>query len=103
MKNENVRIFVGPGNSELERDFTYIDDIVSGCIGALDHIGPSEKPAPYKIYNLGNRQPNNISHFVDLLEEFMGKRAKRVYVPLPATGDVLRTHADVSHANADLG
>jgi len=103
MKNEDVRIFTGPGDSELERDFTYIDDIVSGCIGAVDAIGPSVKPAPYKVYNLGNKQPSNITHFVDLLEEFMGKKAKRVYVPLPATGDVLRTHADVSRAHADLG
>merc|ERR1712070_491850 len=103
MGNEDVRIFTGPGGSELERDFTYIDDIVQGCLGAVDNIGPSKKPAPYRVYNLGNRNPNNISHFVDLLEEFMGKRAKRVYIPLPVTGDVLRTHADVSLARAELG
>merc|ERR1712050_443381 len=89
MRGEKLRIFRAPDGSELERDFTYVDDIVAGTVAAVDHIGPSVKPAPYKIYNLGNKQPNNISHFVDLLEEFMGKQAKRVYVPLPATGDVL--------------
>jgi len=102
-KGEQVRIFQGPGGTELERDFTYIDDIVGGCLGAVDHIGESKKPAPYKVYNLGNRHPVNVSHFVDLLEEFMGKPAKRKYVPLPATGDVLRTHANISLAMAELG
>merc|ERR1711972_526296 len=86
MKGEEVRIFQGPGGTELERDFTYIDDIVAGCMGAVDHIGPSVVPnlsgkssgsgetAPYKLYNLGNRNPVNVSHFVDLIEEFMGKK-----------------------------
>jgi len=102
-QGEQVRIFQGPGGTELERDFTYIDDIVGGCLGALDKIGESQKPAPYKLYNLGNRNPVNVSYFVDLLEEFMGKPAKRHYMPLPATGDVLRTHADVSLATTELG
>eukprot|EP00930_Biecheleria_cincta_P084613 TRINITY_DN74063_c0_g1_i1.p1 TRINITY_DN74063_c0_g1~~TRINITY_DN74063_c0_g1_i1.p1 ORF type:complete len:416 (-),score=73.34 TRINITY_DN74063_c0_g1_i1:275-1495(-) len=102
-KGETVRIFQGPGGSELERDFTYIDDIVQGCIGAVDHIGPSVKPAPLKVYNLGNRQPHKVSEFVDLLERYLGKKAKREYVPLPATGDVLKTHADISLARAELG
>lgn len=103
MKGEPLRIFQGPDGSELERDFTYIDDIVQGCLGAVDHIGPSEKPAPYKVYNLGNRHPVKLSVFVDLLEEFMGQKAVRKYMPLPATGDVLRTHADISLAQAELG
>lgn len=102
-KGEVVRIFQGPGGSELERDFTYIDDIVSGCMGAVDFIGPSTKPAPLKIYNLGNKNPVNVSHFVSLLEEFLGKPARREYIPLPATGDVLKTHADVSLAHEELG
>mmetsp|Transcript_72872 Transcript_72872/g.206113 ORF Transcript_72872/g.206113 Transcript_72872/m.206113 type:complete len:425 (+) Transcript_72872:135-1409(+) len=102
-KGETVKIFQGPGGTELERDFTYIDDIVQGCLGAVDHIGPSGKPAPLKVYNLGNRHPVNVTHFVDLLEEFMGRKANRLYMPLPATGDVLKTHADVSLAHAELG
>eukprot|EP00929_Paragymnodinium_shiwhaense_P034696 TRINITY_DN18847_c0_g1_i1.p1 TRINITY_DN18847_c0_g1~~TRINITY_DN18847_c0_g1_i1.p1 ORF type:complete len:417 (+),score=87.86 TRINITY_DN18847_c0_g1_i1:235-1485(+) len=103
VKGEPVRIFQGPGGSELERDFTYIDDIVQGCVAAVDHIGPSEKPAPLRVYNLGNKQPFNVSYLVDLLEEFMGKKANRNYMPLPATGDVLKTHADVSRARQELG
>merc|ERR1711871_437549 len=103
MKGETVRIFQGPGGSELERDFTFIDDIVQGCLGAVDNIGPSTKPAPFKVYNLGNHQPVKGSEFVDILEDHLGKEAKRQYVPLPATGDVLRTHADISLAQAELG
>lgn len=103
MKGETVRIFHGPGGSELERDFTYIDDIVLGCLGAIDHIGESVKPAPLKVYNLGNTAPSTVTHFVDLLEEFMGRKAIRSYVPLPALGDVLRTHANISLAKRELG
>merc|ERR1712176_772002 len=84
MKGEQVRIFQGPGGSELERDFTYIDDIVRGTVAAVDHVAPSVKPAPCKVYNLG-------------------KKAIREYIPLPETGDVLRTHADISLAKAELG
>jgi len=103
MKGEQVRIFQGPGGSELERDFTYIDDIVRGTVAAVDHIGPSVKPAPCKVYNLGNRNPESVTHLVNLIEENLGKKAIREYIPLPETGDVLRTHADISLAKAELG
>jgi len=103
MKGEKVRIFQGPGGSELERDFTYIDDIVRGTVAAVDHVAPSVKPAPCKVYNLGNRNPESVTHLVDLIEENLGKKAIREYIPLPETGDVLRTHADISLAKAELG
>lgn len=99
-----IRIFQGPQESELERDFTFIDDIVQGCVAAVDHIGPSGKGvAPFKVYNLGNRNPVTVSTMVDLLEEFLGQKAIRNYVPMPPTGDVLKTHADISHAQKELG
>jgi UDP-glucuronate 4-epimerase len=103
MKGETVKIFQGPGGSELERDFTYIDDIARGTVAAVDNIGRSEKPAPCKVYNLGNKNPENVTYLVDLIEEHLGKKAIREYIPLPETGDVLRTHADVSLARKDLG
>jgi len=93
----------GPGGSELERDFTYIDDIVTGCLGALDNIGPSGHPAQYKIYNLGNNVPVSVSKFLSVLEELMGTQAQREYVQMPKAGDVLRTHANISLAQAELG
>lgn len=103
MRGKKLRIFRGPDGSELERDFTYIDDIVQGTVAAVDRIGASEKPAPFKVYNLGNKSPVTVSYLVDLLEEFLGRKAIRDYVPLPATGDVLRTHANISLAAKELG
>mmetsp|Transcript_20063 Transcript_20063/g.46730 ORF Transcript_20063/g.46730 Transcript_20063/m.46730 type:complete len:410 (+) Transcript_20063:37-1266(+) len=103
MKGEPLRIFKAPDGSELERDFTYVDDIVAGIVAAVDRIGPSEKPAPLKVYNLGNRHPEKVSRLVDLLEENMGKKAIRNYIPLPATGDVIKTYADTSLAAKELG
>ncbi|CAE8657057.1 unnamed protein product [Polarella glacialis] len=104
MKGEPVEIFQGPGGSELERDFTYIDDIVQGCLAAIDHIGPSNKStAPLKVYNIGNSHPENVTYIVDLLDEFLGKKAVRKYKPMPPTGDVLRTNANTSLAQQELG
>jgi UDP-glucuronate 4-epimerase len=103
MKSEPLRIFQGPGGTELERDFTYIDDIVAGCVASLDHIGPSAKPAALKVYNLGNKSPVSVSEFVSLLEEHLGKKAIRRYMPLPNSGDVLKTHANISLAQRELG
>mmetsp|Transcript_126031 Transcript_126031/g.306204 ORF Transcript_126031/g.306204 Transcript_126031/m.306204 type:complete len:353 (-) Transcript_126031:362-1420(-) len=103
MKGEPLKIFQGPGGSELERDFTYIDDIVTGCVNALDRITASGKEtAQYKIYNLGNKDPVTVSYLVDCIERALGKEALRDYMPMPPTGDVLRTSADVSLAKAEL-
>ncbi len=99
-----VRIFQGPNKSELSRDFTYVDDIVAGTLAALHSAAPSGKPAPaQRIYNLGNTRPVNVSHFVATLEAQLRTRAVRQYVAVPATGDVLHTHADIAHATAELG
>merc|ERR1712157_76650 len=99
-----VNIFQGPGGSELERDFTYIDDIVAGTVAAVDHISDSTKEtAMCKVYNLGNRDPVSVSYLVDCLEKSLGKKANRNYMPMPPTGDVLKTSADVSKAERELG
>jgi UDP-glucuronate 4-epimerase len=103
-KGEAVKIFQGPGGTELERDFTYIDDIVAGTLAALDKVSPSTKEtAMCKTYNLGNKDPVTVSYLVDCLEKSIGKKAMRDYIPMPPTGDVLKTSADVSHAKEDLG
>merc|ERR1712176_1306718 len=96
--------FQGPNESELERDFTYIDDIVSGCVASVDKIQPSTKAtADCKVYNLGNKDPVTVSYLVDCVESALGKKAVRDYMPMPPTGDVLKTSADVSLAEAELG
>jgi len=104
MKEKPIKIFQGPGGSELERDFTYIDDIVAGCVGAVDKITPStKKTAMNEVYNLGNKDPVTVSYLVDCLETSLGKKAIRNYMPMPPTGDVLKTAADISKAERDLG
>lgn len=103
MLDKPIKIFQGPGGIELGRDFTYISDIVAGAIAALDKAAPTGKGAPFKIYNLGNTHPVNVTAFVNTIEHHLGKKAIKKYVPMPATGDVLFTHADVSKAQKELG
>merc|ERR1712151_432519 len=99
-----LNIFQGPGGSELERDFTYIDDITAGCLAAVNAVTPSTKEeAMCKIYNLGNKDPVTVSYLVECLEKSLGKKANRNYMPMPPTGDVLKTSADVSKAEKERG
>eukprot|EP00403_Amphidinium_massartii_P019797 CAMPEP_0178431736 /NCGR_PEP_ID=MMETSP0689_2-20121128/32014_1 /TAXON_ID=160604 /ORGANISM="Amphidinium massartii, Strain CS-259" /LENGTH=273 /DNA_ID=CAMNT_0020053683 /DNA_START=229 /DNA_END=1047 /DNA_ORIENTATION=- len=103
-KGEAIKIFQGPGGSELERDFTYIDDITAGCVAAIDRVAPSTKEtADYLTINLGNKDPVTVTYLVECLESALGKKAIRDYVPMPPTGDVLKTNADVSLAAKELG
>jgi len=99
-----IDIFQGPGGSELKRDFTYVDDVVAGVIGSTDSAPPSSKAtATFRIFNLGNTNPTAVSDFVSILEKHIGKKAIRNYMPLPPTGDVLATHADITHAREAFG
>ena len=101
MRGEPIPIFQGPSGSELSRDFTYIDDIVAGVLAALDTAPPSGKGAgggSYRLFNLGNTHPHTVTELVQALELHMGLPANRKYIPLPPTGDVLATYADISRA-----
>jgi UDP-glucuronate 4-epimerase len=77
------------------RDFTYIDDIVSGTLQAIDQEAENE------VYNLGNHEPVALLTFVETLEELLGKEAKKVFLP-PQDGDVAKTYADISKAKKEL-
>ena len=108
MQDKPIKIFKGPDGGELARDFTYIDDVVRGTIAACDTSEKSGKNSdgskpPFRVYNLGNTKPVTVSDFVSSLEKALGKTAKRNYVPMPKTGDVPFTHADISAAKRDLG
>ena len=112
VKGKPIKIFTGPGGSELARDFTYIDDVARGVIASCDTSEPSNTPSEktagkkkpkFRVYNLGNTHPVTVSDFVSTLEKHLGKEAIREYVPMPKTGDVPFTHADVSAARRDLG
>ena len=99
---------------EMERDFTYIDDIVEGVIRVIDNPAkpnknfdkknpdPSTSSAPYKVYNIGNNAPVKLMDFITALEKKIGKTAKKNMLPIQP-GDVPSTYADVTDLIEDLG
>jgi UDP-glucuronate 4-epimerase len=84
------------GDGSSSRDYTYIDDIVAGIIASGKHC------QGYNIYNLGNSHPVKLADLIDRISAALGKTAKIKQLPMPA-GDVLRTWADISQAEKDLG
>ena len=95
---------------EVARDFTYIDDIVKGCVGALDTAekstgsgGKKRGPAQLRVYNLGNTSPVGVGKLVGILESLLGVKAKKRVITMPTNGDVPYTHANVTLANRDFG
>lgn len=90
-------------NGDMKRDFTYIDDIVSG-IEAIVERGPLGKieGVPHRVYNLGNNQPEKLMDMISFLERSLGKAAEKRFMPMQA-GDVHSTFADISPAASDYG
>lgn len=101
-------------HGKMRRDFTYIDDIVEGVVRVTERVAkpnpgwqsdkpdPSTSPAPYKIYNIGNNNVVELERYIEVLENFLGKKAIRNYLPMQA-GDVPATYADVDDLVADVG
>lgn len=97
----------------MQRDFTYIDDIINGVVLVNDNPpkansswngknpDPASSSAAYKLYNIGNNKPIKLMDFIEALEKKLGKEAKKNMLPIQA-GDVLSTYADVSDLMADL-
>lgn len=96
-------------NGEMSRDFTHIDDIVSGVVAALDHpprddglAKPGGSIPPHALYNIGNNQPEPLMRLIGLIEEACGREAVIDFQPMQP-GDVARTYADIDAISADLG
>ncbi|MGH8080962.1 MAG: SDR family NAD(P)-dependent oxidoreductase [Lysobacter sp.] len=87
-------------HGKMRRDFTYIDDIVAGVIGALDH--PPESDPPHRVFNLGNHTPVELERFIQVIETAAGRAAEKVYKPMQP-GDMIETMADTSRAQAAFG
>ena len=87
--NETIDIY-NYGN--MERDFTSISDVINGIMSAI------EKDFNYEIFNLGNSKPVKLMYFVELLEKYLNKTAKKNFLPMQ-DGDVLRTYADLYKSN----
>ena len=102
------------GDGKMQRDFTYVDDIVEGVVRLTRHPAqpnpdwsgkkpdPATSPAPYRIYNIGNNQPVELGRFVAAIEEATGKKAKIVRKPMPP-GDVVATAANVDDLEKVVG
>ena len=88
-------------NGEMKRDFTYIDDIVAGVIGALDNP-PSSNAAPHRLYNIGNNRSEPLMRLIAVLEQALGAKAKIDFAPMQP-GDVKETFADISAIQRDVG
>jgi len=98
----------------MQRDFTFIDDIVEGVLRTLDHVAkpnpawnsaepdPGTSPAPYRIYNIGNNNPVELTRFIAAIETALGRKAIRELLPMQP-GDVPATSADVADLQADVG
>ena len=87
-------------HGKMRRDFTYIDDIVAGVIGALDH--PPQDTPPHRVFNLGNHTPVELERFIQVIEDAAGRPAQKVYKPMQP-GDMVETMADTSRAHAAFG
>tara|TARA_B100000579_G_scaffold141450_1_gene114884 strand:- start:301 stop:1302 length:1002 start_codon:yes stop_codon:yes gene_type:complete len=110
LDEEPIQVF---NDGKMIRDFTYIDDIVSGVKGAIlnsskvtesDNVKlkPSISSAPYRIFNLGNNQPVTLENFINAIETSTGKKAIKEYLPMQP-GDVKKTFANIDKAVESLG
>ena len=89
----------------MRRDFTFIDDIVAGVLGALEHPStgdPSQQSTPHQIFNLGNHTPVELERFIAVIGQAAGRPVEKIYKPMQP-GDMIETMADTSRAQAAFG
>jgi UDP-glucuronate 4-epimerase len=111
LENKPIDVF---NYGKMQRDFTYIDDIVEGVVRVMEKI-PEPNPywngdnpdtatsyAPYKLYNIGNNNPVELMKFIETIEQCLGKKAEKNLLPIQA-GDVPSTYADVDDLMKDVG
>jgi UDP-glucuronate 4-epimerase len=111
LADEPIPVF---NQGKMQRDFTYIDDIIEGVISVIDklptadkhwnsnHPNPATSYAPYKIYNIGNNNTVQLMDFIHSLEDCIGKKAKLDMQPMQK-GDVKATYANVGALNEGVG
>jgi UDP-glucuronate 4-epimerase len=97
VQGKKIRVF---NHGRMARDFTYIDDIVSGVLAALDR--PPAPGVTGRIYNLGNHRPEQLLDFIAVLEAALGRTAEKELLPMEP-GDVATSFADIEASRRDLG
>ena len=93
-EGKEIEVF---NNGKMKRDFTFINDIIDGIMGAVK----LNKKFEHRIYNLGNNNPEDLSNFINLIEETIGIKAKKRLLPIQP-GDVRETFAEISESTKDL-
>lgn len=100
-------------HGKMKRDFTYIDDIIEGIVRLIPkipqmnkqwdglHPDPATSFAPYRVFNIGNNNPVELGAFIEIIENKLGKKAIKNFLPLQ-DGDVLETYADVSELEKEI-
>ncbi len=111
LEDQPIHVF---NNGKMQRDFTYIDDIVEGVVRVMgklpeanpgwdgDAPDPGTSSAPYKVYNIGNNNPVELITFIEVIESVLGKKARKELMDMQP-GDVAATYADVDDLMADVG
>jgi UDP-glucuronate 4-epimerase len=109
INDEPIEVY---NQGKMQRDLTYIDDIIEGIIRVMNHIPllnqpPAEdliidKNPPYQLYNIGNNNPVELMKLIETIEHYVGKKAIKIMLPMQP-GDVLRTYADVDELVKDVG
>lgn len=97
LAGEKIPVF---NNGEMKRDFTYVDDIVQGVVGALDT--PPQGEVPHKVYNLGNSKSEPLMRYIECIEKELGKKAEYSFLPMQP-GDIPESFSDSSLAQEELG
>jgi UDP-glucuronate 4-epimerase len=105
LAGEPIDVF---GEGDMRRDFTYIDDIVTGVVAALDNPPPDDgaekaggSRGPHRLYNIGNHRSEELTRMIGLIEQACGREARRRLLPMQP-GDVRDTYADISAIERDL-
>jgi len=111
LENKPIKVF---NRGDMQRDFTYVDDIVQGVLHVLDNPpkgnadwnprqpSPDSSQAPYKVYNIGNNAPVALMDFITAIEKTLGREAEKELLPMQA-GDVQATYANVQDLIDDFG
>jgi UDP-glucuronate 4-epimerase len=106
LAGEPIKVF---NQGRMQRDFTYVDDIVEGVVRVVDRppstggaASPATSAAPWRIYNIGNNKPTELLRYIELIEQAVGRKAVLDLQPLQP-GDVVATAADISALNAAVG
>ncbi len=96
-----IRVF---NRGDMQRDFTYVDDIVAGIIGVMDNPpadGGADAP-PHRVYNIGNHRSEQLLRLIEILEDALGRKAEKILEPMQK-GDVKATFADIEAIRRDCG